>query len=67
MSSETAPFRPPLTGASSAGLERLLRERDQLLLLHEALADVERARTLDERLRILAEAIQRIGFARVET
>ncbi len=67
MSNETAPFRPPLTGASSAGLERLLRERDQLLLLHEALADVERARTLDERLRILAEAIQKIGFARVET
>jgi two-component system NtrC family sensor kinase len=56
-----------MTGVSSAGLERIERERDQLLLLHEALADVERARTLDERLRILAEAIQRIGFARVET
>jgi PAS domain S-box-containing protein len=48
-------------------LARLVRERDRLLLLHEALAEVERARTLDERLRVLTCAIQRIGFARVET
>jgi len=52
---------------SAFSLERLLRERDQLLLLHEALAEVERARTLRERLAVLALAIQRIGFARVET
>src|SRR4051812_20856667 len=48
-------------------LARLVRERDRLLLLHEALAEVERARTLDERLRVLTHAIQRIGFARAET
>jgi PAS domain S-box-containing protein len=46
---------------------RLIRERDQLVLLHEALADVERARTLAERMRILADAIRRIGYGRVET
>ena len=67
MSSQAPPVRPPLSGSASAGLERIARERDELLLLHEALAEVERARTLDDRLRILAEAIQRIGFARVET
>jgi len=48
-------------------LARLLRERDQLFLLHEALADVERARTLEERLRILAQAIGRLGYNRVDT
>lgn len=53
--------------ATPVALARLLRERDQLLLLHEALADVERARTLDERLRMLGQAIQRIGYGRVET
>jgi PAS domain S-box-containing protein len=48
-------------------LARLVRERDRLLLLHEALAEVERARTPEERLRVLAQAIQRIGFGRVQT
>lgn len=46
---------------------RLLRERNQLFLLHEALAEVERARTLEDRLAILEMAIKRIGYARVET
>ena len=46
---------------------RLLRERDQLLLLHEALAEVERARTLEERMRILVQAIGRVGYGRVDT
>jgi hypothetical protein len=46
---------------------RLLRERNQLFLLHEALAEVERARTLEGRLTILETAIKRIGYARVET
>jgi two-component system NtrC family sensor kinase len=50
-----------------ASLARLLRERDQLFLLHEALAEVERARTLTDRLRILADAIGRLGYGRVET
>ena len=46
---------------------RLLRERNQLFLLHEALAEVERARTLPDRLRILESAIRRLGYGRVET
>ena len=44
---------------------RLIRERDNLFLLHEALGDVERASTLPARLRIFVDAIQKIGFGRV--
>jgi two-component system NtrC family sensor kinase len=44
---------------------RLIRERDNLFLLHEALAEVERASTLPARLRIFVDAIQKIGFGRV--
>ena len=51
----------------SRRVARLLRERDQLFLLHEALAEVERARTLEERLAVLESAIQRLGYGRVET
>lgn len=46
---------------------RLLRERNQLFLLHEALAEIERARCLDDRLNILKSAIKRMGYGRVET
>jgi PAS domain S-box-containing protein len=53
--------------APPVSLERLLRERDQLFLLHEALADIERARTLADRLRILVHAMQRMGYGRVDT
>jgi PAS domain S-box-containing protein len=60
-------MRPVDGDASVTSLARLLRERDHLFLLHEALGDVERARTLDERLGVLVEAIQHIGFGRVET
>lgn len=63
---KTAPA-PLENDHSPVALARLLRERDQLFLLHEALADVERARTLDDRLRILVQAIQRIGYGRVRT
>ena len=48
-------------------LASLARERDDLLLLSEALVDVEAARTTDSRLSILKCAIQRLGFRRVET
>ncbi len=66
MTTGTGRTGPPLDAASNT-LARLLRERDQLVLLHEALADVERARTLDERLRILVQAIQKVGYSRVDT
>jgi two-component system NtrC family sensor kinase len=48
-------------------LASLARERDDLLLLSEALVDVEAARTTDTRLSILKCAIQRLGFRRVDT
>ena len=48
-------------------LAALARERDDLLLLSEALVDVEAARATDTRLSILKCAIQRLGFRRVET
>ncbi|HEY4306447.1 MAG TPA: ATP-binding protein [Gemmatimonadaceae bacterium] len=51
---------------SPQGLARLLRERDDLFLLHEALADVQRAATIEQRLRILVQAIQRLGYGEVE-
>jgi PAS domain S-box-containing protein len=44
---------------------RLIRERDNLFVLHEALADVELATSLEQRLRIFVNAIQKIGFGRV--
>ena len=58
---------PSELAVSPATIERLLQERNQLFLLHEALADVERARSADDRLRILAQAIQRLGYGSVET
>ena len=46
-------------------VRQLQQERDHLLLLHEALTEVERAMSLDARLRVFVEAIRRIGFGRV--
>jgi len=46
-------------------VRQLQQERDHLLLLHEALADVERAPSMDARLHVFVEAIRRIGFGRV--
>jgi PAS domain S-box-containing protein len=46
-------------------LHELQRERDHLLVLHEALADVERASSLEARLSIFVEAMRRVGFGRV--
>jgi hypothetical protein len=59
--------KPPEPTASAISLARLLRERDQLFQLHEALADVERARTREERLHILVDAVRQIGYGRVTT
>ena len=46
-------------------VRQLQQERDHLLLLHEALSDVDRAPSLDARLNVFVEAIRRIGFGRV--
>ena len=56
---------PGVSFVPDEAMVRLIRERDNLFLLHEALADVERATTLAARLRIFVDAIQKIGFARV--
>ncbi len=48
-----------------AAIRRLMRERDHLVVLHEAVREVERAPTLEARLRVIVEAIRRIGFGRV--
>ncbi len=53
-------------GVGGRDLAALARERDDLLLLSEALVDVEAARTTDARLSILRCAIQRLGFRRVD-
>lgn len=46
-------------------LRRFLRERDALVVLHEALLLADQAPGLERRLEIYAEAIRRIGFGRV--
>ena len=46
-------------------IQQVLREREHLFLLHDALIDVERAGTLNERLQIFADAIRKVGFGRV--
>ena len=53
---------PPSLGGR---IRSLLRDRDHYLALHAALIDVERATSLDERLRIFVHAIHSVGFGRV--
>jgi hypothetical protein len=53
---------PPTLGAR---IRTLLRDRDHYLALHASLLEVERATSLDERLRIFVNAIHTIGYGRV--
>jgi PAS domain S-box-containing protein len=53
---------PPALGGR---IRTLLRDRDHYLALHAALLEVERATSLDERLRIFVNAIHSIGYGRV--
>jgi PAS domain S-box-containing protein len=53
---------PPSLGGR---IRALLRDRDHYLALHASLIDVERATSLDERLRIFVHAIHSIGYGRV--
>ena len=46
-------------------IRTLLRDRDHYLALHAALIDVERATSLDERLRTFVHALHSIGYGRV--
>ena len=54
-----------LEPAQAAAIRRLMSERDHLVVLHEAVREVERAPTLEARLRVIVDAIRRIGFGRV--
>ena len=56
-----ASLPPSLAGR----IRTLLRDRDHYLALHAALADVARATSLDERLRVFVHAIHSIGYGRV--
>jgi len=53
---------PPSLGSR---IRTLLRDRDHYRALHASLIDVERATSLDERLRIFVHAIHSIGYGRV--
>ena len=53
---------PPSLGGR---IRTLLRDRDHYLALHASLIDVERATSLEERLRIFVQAIHSIGYGRV--
>jgi PAS domain S-box-containing protein len=58
---------PPYTSAPpehADELAQLVRERDSLRVLHEALLEVEHAAGLEARLRVLVEAVRRLGFGR---
>jgi two-component system, NtrC family, sensor kinase len=44
---------------------KVVEQRDHLFLLQEAIGEVEKARTLPESLRVLVDAIRRIGYGRV--
>ncbi|MEP6730269.1 MAG: PAS domain S-box protein [bacterium] len=52
-------------GVPTEAVRQLQQERDHLMLLHEALAEVERAPSMTARLHVFVEAIRRIGFGRV--
>ena len=52
-------------GLPLEAVHQLQQERDHLLLLHEALGDVERAPTMTAKLIVFVEAIRRVGFGRV--
>lgn len=49
----------------AARIRVLLRDRDHYLALHAALVDVERATSLEDRLRIFVNAIHSTGYGRV--
>src|SRR5688500_6033657 len=74
---QPTPLGAPLVPPGGAGDARVhpdsihstvrdvLRERDRLSRLHEALVDAERTTSLEARLDVIVEAIRKIGFGRV--
>jgi GAF domain-containing protein len=64
-SSEETALLESLPASLGARLRTLLRDRDHYLSLHTALIEVERATSLDDRLRLFVQAIHSIGYGRV--
>jgi PAS domain S-box-containing protein len=64
-SAEELALLEALPGSLASRIRTLLRDRDHHLALHAALIDVERATSLDERLRVFVHAIHSIGYGRV--
>ncbi|HET7459120.1 MAG TPA: PAS domain S-box protein [Gemmatimonadaceae bacterium] len=62
---DTVALLEALPAAHGEEVVQLVRERDNLFLLHHALLDAERARTLEGQLRVFVSAIARVGFGRV--
>ena len=62
---DTVALLEALPPAHGEEVVQLVRERDNLFLLHHALLDAERARTLEGQLRVFVAAIARVGFGRV--
>ena len=62
---DTAALLGELAAPHADDVAQLVRERDHLFLLYEALLEVDRAPSLEARLRVFVNAIRRIGFGRV--
>lgn len=62
---DTVALLAALSPEQGDGVVQLIRERDNLFVLHHALLDVERAPDLEAKLRIFVGAIRQVGFARV--
>jgi PAS domain S-box-containing protein len=64
-SAEEVALLESLPPSLAGRIRTLLRDRDHYLALHAALIDVERAKSLDDRLRLFVHSIQSIGYGRV--
>ena len=62
---DTVALLEALSGDQAEPVVQLIRERDNLFVLHHALLDAERAPTLEAQLRVLVGAIRQVGFGRV--
>ena len=62
---DTVALLEALAGDQTEPVVQLIRERDNLFVLHHALLDAESAPTLEAQLRVLVGAIRQIGFGRV--
>src|SRR5919112_6281467 len=62
---DTVALLEALSGGQAEPVVQLIRERDNLFVLHHALLDAERVPSLEGQLRVLVGAIRQVGFGRV--